>query len=469
MSMIEYQRPGDASGRSVPRIKVVAVGGAGMSTLDRLALDGAPNAELVAVNTDMQNLAGSVVPAKIQIGADLTRGLGAGGDPEIGYTAAEEASEELAALLENTEMLFLCGGLGGGTGSGALPVLARMGRERGILVVSVVTLPFEFEGRRRLEQAAQALALIEAESDAVLCFENDRMGESVLPKAGIHQAFASADMTISQCIRSIIGLVTQQGLMEVGFDRLLTTVRRAASRSVFGYGEASGDNRCVDALQVALKNPLLDRGRMLEEANHLIVNVVGGNQLTLHEIETLMEEVCRHVHDRTQIFLGVTIDSQLGGRMNVMLLSSVGGEAPAREQRAAIAMPHTEAVSQSKEMSEAPTANVAPEAAGPSLFEDLDESVEVLGEKSSPAEASPAEASPAVAAPPPAPAKTVPQPGRREPLAAKKAVEKEAQAKQETLQFEPINRGRFEKSEPTIEDGQDLDVPAFLRKKVPLK
>ena len=203
------------------RIKIVGLGGAGSNALDRIVLDGPPGAELVAINTDMQALAGSVAGEKVQLGRATTRGLGAGGDPEIGYAAADEASGEIRAALDGAQMVFLCVGLGGGTGSGGARIVATLAREVGALVVAFATLPFTFEGRRRMVQAEEALAALRREADVVICFENDKMGDAVAPLAGIQDAFTAADQTISQSVRAIAMLVQRPGLVRIG-DRKST-------------------------------------------------------------------------------------------------------------------------------------------------------------------------------------------------------------------------------------------------------
>ncbi|MDQ6810243.1 MAG: cell division FtsZ family protein, partial [Verrucomicrobiota bacterium] len=262
-------------------IKVVGVGGAGSNALDRVVLDGLEKADLVAMNTDAQSLASSVAGHKVQLGRTTTRGLGTGGDPEIGYNAAYESADEIRHSLADAKMVFICAGLGGGTGSGAGPAIAQVARENGALVIGFATMPFSFEGKRRTAQANEALARLSEHADAVICFENDRMGDIVAPKAGVHQAFAAADVTISQSIRSIVNLLQRPGLIRIGFDDLLAALRSAGGRCVFGFGESDSDNRAHDALTQALKNPLMDRGRMLQEATNVLVQVAGGPGVTL--------------------------------------------------------------------------------------------------------------------------------------------------------------------------------------------
>src|ERR671934_102077 len=177
-------------------IKVIGIGGAGSNALDRLVLDGMDKADLIAINTDVQALASSVAAHKVQLGRAVTRGLGAGGDPEVGYQAAMESADEIRQALTDARIIFICAGLGGGTGSGAAPVVAQLAREAGSLVVALATLPFSFEGKRRAIQAQDALRQLREIAHAVICFENDLMGDMVAPKAGIHQAFATADITV---------------------------------------------------------------------------------------------------------------------------------------------------------------------------------------------------------------------------------------------------------------------------------
>src|SRR5437773_10852013 len=316
-------------------IKVVGVGDAGSNVLDRIVLDGLDKADLIAINTDVQSLASSVAAHIDQLGRTVTRGLGAGGDPEIGYNAAYESADEIRQALADARMIFVCTGLGGGTGSGAAPAVAQVARENGSLVVAFATLPFAFEGKRRLAQAQEALAKLRENSDAVICFENDRMGDMVAPKAGIHQAFAVADVTISQSVRSIVNLIQRPGLIRIGFDDLFAALRSQNGRCLFGFGESESDNRAHDALTQALKNPLMDKGRMLADAAHVLVQVAGGPAMTLSEVEILMKELGRHVSDQTQILFGTAVDGRMGNRLSVTIISSLAGDVDPAVQRTA--------------------------------------------------------------------------------------------------------------------------------------
>src|SRR5262249_17092373 len=279
-----------------------------------------------AINADVHSLASSVATRKVQLGRSVSRGLGAGGDPDVGYQAALESADEIREALVDSRVIFICAGLGGGTGSGGAPYVAQAAREAGALVIAFVTLPFAFEGKRRNAQAREALARLSEFAHAVVCFENDRMGDLTPPQSGIHQAFAMADITISQSVRSIVNLIQKPGLIRIGFDDLLSALRTRNSRCLFGYGESDSDNRAHDALTQALKSPLMDRGRMLADATHVLVQVAGGPGLTLSEVEILMQELGRHVGDQTQILFGAAVDSRLGNRMGVTIISSLSAE-----------------------------------------------------------------------------------------------------------------------------------------------
>lgn len=483
-------------------IKIIGVGGAGSNALDRVVLDGMDKSDLIAANTDVQSLASAVAAIKVQLGRSLTRGLGTGGDPEVGFSAGQESADEIRAALKDTRLVFLCMGLGGGTGSGAGPLIAQIAREMGALVITFATLPFSFEGKRRNAQAQEALARLHTITDAVVCFENDRLGDMVAPKAGIHQAFAVADMTISQSVRAIVNLIQRPGLIRIGFDDLLAALRGGGGRCLFGYGESDSDNRAHAALAHALKNPLMDRGRMLAEASHVLVQVTGGPAMTLSEVEILMRELNKHISDHTHLLFGTAVDSRMGNRLSVTLISSLACEskrelfvppAPKEPEFIAAPMPEPEIVSA---VEAAP--GIAP--LSPLIESAVDPIIEPTAVTEETVIEEPISEQPAFNTPPapveipepvvdeiaPEPAEEIEPaapriiPPRKKPMttakpeffpapAPKPAKEKIVHAKQEVLQFEPVTRGRFEKSEPTIVEGQDLDVPTYLRRNVRVK
>ena len=412
------------------KVKVVGIGGAGSNVLDRLVLDDAVEVDLVSCNTDVQSLASSVASQKVQLGRTLTRGLGAGGDPEIGFAAAEEAAGEISAAIEGTPLVFIVAGLGGGTGSGAAPLVAKLARERGSLVLACVTLPFSFEGRRRREQARESLRAIQTYADAVICFENDRMGEIVLPTAGVHDAFGRTDQVLGQCVRSVIDLVQRRGLIRLGFDDLLSALRNHDSRCLFGYAEVAGHDRAALAADEALRSPLMDGGTLLPRVAHVLVNITGGHDLTLAEIQSLMQALHHRIAENAQVLFGATVDAKFNGRLGVTVIGSLpAGAFPPEET--------------------APAPVVRIPAAAPTI--------------SRPAPVAPRAAP---LEPPRAPERfspPAPVPARND---AVRPIPPRAPAipPEPTPVPEPVYRGRFERSEPTIVDGEDLDVPAFLRK-----
>ncbi len=472
-------------------IKIIGVGGAGANALDRIVLDGMEHAEMIAVNTDVQSLASSVATQKVQIGQEVTRGLGAGGDPELGYNAARESAGELREAMGGARMVFVCAGLGGGTGSGAAPLVAEMAHESGALVLAFATLPFAFEGKRRTAQAMEALQELQRVADAVVCFENDRMGDIVLPKAGIHQAFAVADTTISQSVRAIVNVVRRPGLIRIGFDELISALRSQNSRCLFGFGESDSDNRAHEALALALKNPLMNRGKMLTDARAVLVQISGGPGMTLTEVEIVMQELHRHVEDHTQILFGTSVDGKMGNRMSVTLISSLSADgivptAPMRTVKKTEPKTAPPVVETEPAFKPEPTFAAEPEpvplateyavpAAPPvkaSLFHET--AAEPMPEEVSETTVEEEEAAPVAQIPPPSPVRRLRKPApdtAPEPAPAPAPVKKDklVHARQEVMQFEPVTRGRFEKSEPTIVEGQDLDVPTFLRKNVRVK
>jgi cell division protein FtsZ len=445
-------------------IKIVSVGDAGLNALDRIVLDGLDAVDVVAINTDVHSLTSSVATRKVQLGRSVSRGLGAGGDPDVGYQAALESADEIHEALADSRVIFICAGLGGGTGSGGAPYVAQAAREAGALVIAFVTLPFAFEGKRRNAQAREALLRLSEFAHAVVCFENDRIGDLTPPQAGIHQAFAMADITISQSVRSIVNLIQRPGLIRIGFDDLLAALRTRNSRCLFGYGESDSDNRAHDALTQALKNPLMDRGRMLADATQVLVQVAGGPGMTLSEIEILMQELGRHVSDQTQILFGSVVDARLGDRLSVTIISSLSAEEEAVLLQTPPAPSSASVASPVRERYQTPTPEHAIQHEEPTVaVRPLEETVPF----EEPVAAEPGPVSTPISTEPPV-IRT--RNGQPQPSTSTSAAEKSATpAKQEVLQFEPVTRGRFEKSEPTIIEGEDLDVPTYLRKNIKVK
>jgi cell division protein FtsZ len=304
-------------------VKIVGLGGAGTNMLDRVVLDGMDGAEMLAINTDIRTLSGSVARDRIQLGRNLTKGLGSGGDPELGQQAVLEAEHEIRSALKGRRIVFLCVGLGGGTGSGAAPIVCRVAREEGSFVVVFATMPFAFEGRRRREQADTALNELAVLSNALVTFDNNRMGDLVLAKQGIHEAFAAADRMISESIKAVIRLVIRPGLINVGLDDLMTALRTTRSRCLFGSGISNGKDRASKALRNALNSPLLDQGALLKDAETVLVHLCGGEDLTLYEIELLMQSLSKFVPDKAHVLFGAAVDPSMGDQLSITMVSSL--------------------------------------------------------------------------------------------------------------------------------------------------
>lgn len=304
-------------------VKIIGLGGAGANMLERIALDGMEGAEMLALNTDLRTLASCLAQEKIQLGVNLTKGLGAGGDPELGHQAMLESEEQIRASIKGRRIVFLCTGLGGGTGSGAAPIVTRIAREEGAFVVVFATMPFAFEGKRRREQAETALNELAVLSNALVTFDNNRMGELVLAKQGIHEAFAAADHMICESIKAVIRLVISPGLINVGLDDLMSALRTNRSRCLFGSGLASGTDRATKALKNALNSPLLDQGALLKDAQTVLVHLSGGEDLTLFEIELLMQRLQKFVPETAHVLFGAAVDPAMGDALSITLISAL--------------------------------------------------------------------------------------------------------------------------------------------------
>jgi cell division protein FtsZ len=320
--MISYTRDPQ---QTIPTtsVKIIGLGGGGTNILERVALDGMEGAELLALNTDIRTLSAAVASEKIQLGRNLTKGLGTGGDPELGQQAILEAETEIRDSLRGRRIVFLCVGLGGGTGSGAAPIVTRIAREEGAFVVVFATMPFFFEGKRRREQAETSLNELAVLSNALVTFDNNRMGELVLAKQGIHEAFAAADLMICESIKAVIRLVIRPGLINVGLDDLMSALRTNRSRCLFGSGLAEGKDRAAKALRNALASPLLDQGALLKDAQTVLVHLSGGEDLTLYEIELLMQRLQKFVPEKAHVLFGAAIDPAMRDALSVTLISAL--------------------------------------------------------------------------------------------------------------------------------------------------
>ncbi|MCX7869657.1 MAG: hypothetical protein N2322_06870, partial [Terrimicrobiaceae bacterium] len=313
--------------------RVLGIGNAGVHLADRVAMHAPHGVEVVAVNSDARSLAASVAPRKAVLGQRITRGLGAGGDPEIGADAARESLEEIRFAVEGAPLVIVLAGLGGGTGSGAAPLVASAAREAGAFVLALVTMPFAFEGRRRAAQAAQALEALEKTAQAVLRFDNDQMADLTSPKAGLGETFQASDELLSAAVLSFIEMVAGRGPMPIHFGNLVSAFSGGSSLAVFGRGSSSGGNRAHEAIEQALRSPLLDRGRMLEDCQAIVASISGPPSLSFAETAAIMNELGKHVAAEAGLFMGVSLLDDPSAPLSVTLFGT-SGQAAARRSPA---------------------------------------------------------------------------------------------------------------------------------------
>jgi cell division protein FtsZ len=310
----------DAAYRAV--IRVVGVGGAGLNALNRMIDAGISDVEFVAVNTDLQQLALSDAEVKIHIGRELTGGLGSGAEPDIGRRAAEEAYDQIKRALRGSDMVFVTAGEGGGTGSGAAPVVARISREVGALTVGIVTMPFRFEGTKRRSQAEAGVEWLRNDCDTVIVIPNERLLEVLDKKTSMLDAFKIADDVLRQGVQGICDLITEPGLINVDFADVRTIMAEAGT-ALMGIGFSTGENRAVEAAERALRSPLVDTE--LVSARGILLSIAGGNDLSLYEVNEAAELVRQSSTDDTNIIFGATVDERLEGQVWVtVIVTGVG-------------------------------------------------------------------------------------------------------------------------------------------------
>ena len=301
------------------RIKVVGVGGAGGNAVNRMVLSGVEGVEFVAVNTDAQALLNSQAPIAVRIGDKLTKGLGAGGRPEIGHRAAEESAESLDEIMRGSDMVFLTAGMGGGTGTGASPVLAKIAKAAGALTVAVVTKPFEFEGTRRRKSAEEGIMALRDTVDALITIPNERLLHMVDPKTPITEAFRIADDVLRQGIAGISDLITKPGIINLDFADVRTIMIDAGSALMaIGYGK--GENRCAEAAREAIESPLLEMN--IQGATGVLYNITGGSDLTLIETSEAADIIRGAADEDAEIIYGTSIDESLGDSVTITLIAT---------------------------------------------------------------------------------------------------------------------------------------------------
>ena len=320
-SPARLHRAGADTGAYLAVIKVVGVGGAGLNAVNRMIDAGISQVEFLAVNTDIQALRTSDAPVKIHIGRELTQGLGSGADPDVGRRAADEAYDELKQELRGADMVFVAAGEGGGTGSGAAPIVARIARELGALTVGIVTTPFRFEGTKRRSQAEQGIAQLRAECDTTIVIPNDRLLEVLERSTSMLDAFKVADDVLRQGVQGICDLITMPGLINLDFADVRTIMSDSDTALMgIGFSSSSSDGRAKEAAERALRSPLIDAE--ITGARGILLSIAGGDDLTLVEVNEAAEVIRGAATDDTNIIFGATIDDRLAGQVWVTVVAT---------------------------------------------------------------------------------------------------------------------------------------------------
>jgi cell division protein FtsZ len=314
-----HRTPRPESAAYLAVIRVVGVGGGGLNAVNRMIEAGISQVEFIAVNTDIQQLRTCEAPIKLHIGRELTQGLGSGADPDLGRKAAEEGYDQIKHVLRGSDMVFVTAGEGGGTGTGAAPVVSRIAKEVGALTVGIVTLPFRFEGTRRRSQAESGIAELRQVCDTVIVIPNDRLLEVLERTTSMLDAFRIADDVLRQGVQGICDLITMPGLINLDFADVRTIMQDAGS-AIMGIGFATGENRAREAAGRALRSPLIDTE--IVGARGILLSIAGGDDLTLLEVNEAAEVVREAATEETNIIFGATIDERLAGQIWVTVIAT---------------------------------------------------------------------------------------------------------------------------------------------------
>ncbi len=315
----EEARSGEIVPGSVAKIKVIGVGGGGGNAVNRMVDSGVSGIEFWSINTDAQALTQSAAPQRLQMGQKLTRGLGAGGNPAIGQKAAEESRDEIATALENSDLVFITAGMGGGTGTGAAPIVAEVAKEVGALTVGVVTRPFTFEGRRRTSQAEEGIAALQSRVDTLIIIPNDKLLSVISEQTPVQEAFRVADDILRQGVQGISDIITIPGLVNVDFADVRAVMADAGS-ALMGIGIGSGKSRAREAAMASISSPLLESS--IEGARGVVFNITGGSDLTLHEVNAAAEIIYEVVDPEANIIFGAVIDERLQGEIRITVIAT---------------------------------------------------------------------------------------------------------------------------------------------------
>ena len=403
-------------------IKLVGVGGAGANAVDRLKMENLERLQLAVINTDYQALASSPVQDKVLIGMSVTRGLGAGGDPELGREAAEADREKISAVVKDCDLVFLIAGMGGGTGSGAAPAVAELAAATGALVIAFVTMPFSFEGGRRLKQAEEGLIALRKVCDAVIPLPNDILLQEAGENETVLDSFARADEWIGRGVKSIWSMLMKTGLINLDFATLRQAFQQRGGKTLFGLGEGAGENAAADAIESLKLCPLLHTPEFSRKADRLLVNIIGGTDLTLPKVNDLMSAIAEKFGRDSHIIMGAVIDEAMQQRLEICVLGTSDLNPRSGLTRRLAASAHKRPPVGRPE--------TIPSSATPVSAHEL------VGESTA-------------------------------PVSASKAEELAAALKLDQDEFgfgEVESRGHFEKTDRNLFDGQDLDVPTYLRK-----
>ena len=416
-------------------VKLIGVGGAGGNIIQQLQSTDLAALPSMIADTNPRALDQWTHPVKLLLGEGRTRGLGSGGDPELGRQAAEDARAAIAEFCKDADLIFVVTGLGGGTGCGAAPVIARIAREANCLALCLATLPFEFEGARRRDQARAGMRDLRLASDAVICLPNQRMTAIFDQNTPVVDAFKLANNLLAQGVRGIWQMLTRPGLVNVDFAYLYSVVRGKNAESAFASAEAGGELRARDVVEKLIGSPLLEEGQLLAQSTDLLVSLVGGADMTIADVNKVMEQLQRRA-EHSNIIMGAAIDEAFEGRLCLTVIAA-------------------------RQVSE-PTMGVPqPRGTKPATASKADEFETNFFEAPATTRGSSRYVAPAPETTPEAAADFLQrQSGRPRKAGAK--------PKQQTLNLEIVSKGRFEKSEPTIHRGEDLDVPTYVRRGVAL-
>jgi cell division protein FtsZ len=408
-------------------IKLLGIGGGGSNAVDRLKMENLDRLQLAVINTDFKALSTSPVQDKVLIGTSVTRGLSAGGDPALGYAAADADRDKLAEIVRDTDLVFLVAGLGGGTGSGATPVVAEVAMEAGALVIAFVTLPFSFEGGRRRKQAEEALAELRGNCHAVIPLSNDLLLQEGTEQTSVLDAFARADAWIGRGVKSIWGMLARTGLINLDFQALRQAFQQRGGKTLFGLGVGEGENAALAAFNDLKQCPLLHTPEFARKADRLMVNITGGADLSLTRVNELMTAVTEEFGKEAHVIMGAVIDESLQGRVEVCVLGTtdLGGRNFVRRPPAPARKPEKLAATSTSTAAESnPTVKTTLTA----------------------------------------------ESGSRSPVLATTVHSSVKKPEQEEFGFggagADASRGSFDKSDRNLFEGQDLDVPTYLRKGV---